>query len=251
MAFSVIDTQGRLKTFQVPTEVTFTTTGNIDNLDFSNADLIRMNNATLTTIRGLKAGYTGQEVTIVSVGAGQVDLAHQNAGSTEANRLINYATSANSSLAAGSGSGTYKYDGTTLRWRLVSHEQGAWITPAFVAGDYTAESAMTWTVAAEDIQYFKYRLSGRSLTLGIAVITSTVGGTLATWLQRVIPGGFTANGVRVSASIRAQNNGVYSTGMLIVVGTELRFYRSVTALDNWATSTNLSGVQGEATFEVS
>jgi len=84
-------------------EVTLTTTGNIDDLDFGNVSLIRMNNASLATIRGLKAGYAGQIVTIVSVGAGQVDLAHQNAGSSAGNRFINFATIGTTCLAAGVG----------------------------------------------------------------------------------------------------------------------------------------------------
>ena len=55
---------------------TFTTTGNIDNLDFAHARYIRANNATVSTIRGLVAGYyDGQVVTIISIGAGEVDLA--------------------------------------------------------------------------------------------------------------------------------------------------------------------------------
>jgi hypothetical protein len=63
--------------------------------------LIYMNNATLATIQGIAAGLSGQRLTILSIGAGQVDFAHQNAGATAANRLINFATSGNTSLAAG------------------------------------------------------------------------------------------------------------------------------------------------------
>ena len=73
---------------------TSTATGNVDDLDFLRARYIRMNNANLATVRGLKAGVDGQLVTIVSVGAGQVDLAHQNTGDgTAANRLINISAS--------------------------------------------------------------------------------------------------------------------------------------------------------------
>ena len=107
-------------------EFSFTTTGNIDNLDFSNASIIRANNASLATIRGLVAGTAGQRVTIVSIGAGQVDINDQDANSTAANRIIT-GVSLPLSLAAGIGQITLQYDGTTARWRVVSHEQGAWI----------------------------------------------------------------------------------------------------------------------------
>src|SRR5258708_2466791 len=58
------------------TPTTVTTTGDIDDLNFSNAVTLRMNNATLSTIRGLIAGVDGQKLLIISVGAGQVDFAH-------------------------------------------------------------------------------------------------------------------------------------------------------------------------------
>lgn len=84
-------------------EFTTTATGNVDDLDFSNADLIRFNNATDATLRGLKAGTAGQVVIVVSIGAGNVFLAHQNTNSAAANRLINFATAGTTPLAAGQG----------------------------------------------------------------------------------------------------------------------------------------------------
>src|ERR1035437_1222491 len=89
---AVTTSAGSLDTTIILSEFTVTTTGNIDDLDFSNANTIRMNNASLATIRGLKAGVAGQQVTIVSVGAGEVDLAHQNTGSLAVNRFQNKAT---------------------------------------------------------------------------------------------------------------------------------------------------------------
>lgn len=114
--------------YAVPgTETSVTTTGSINDLSFANASTIRMNNATLSTITGLTAGVAGQRVKIVSVGAGQVDLSNQDAGSQAANRLINVVTGIKTSLAAGHGWAEYEYDATTLRWRLVGHDQGALI----------------------------------------------------------------------------------------------------------------------------
>lgn len=95
--------------------------------------IVRCANASLLTITGLAAGYDAQRVLFVSVGAGQVDFVPQSASSAAANRQINFATVGNTSLAAGSGTAEYVYDATTVRWRLVNHDQGAWIvfTPAF------------------------------------------------------------------------------------------------------------------------
>jgi hypothetical protein len=134
---------------KLTTEITLTTTGNIDDLDFGNASIIRMNNATISTIRGLKAGAAGQRITIVSIGAGDVHFSNENAGSTASYRLINFVTSCTTPLAAGKGAATYQYDVTTNRWRLVSHNQGATITVAFDAANFTSTGGGTaWTVIA-------------------------------------------------------------------------------------------------------
>jgi len=41
------------------TQATTTNTGNLDDFDFSGADLLLCNNASLLTIRGLLAGVSG------------------------------------------------------------------------------------------------------------------------------------------------------------------------------------------------
>jgi hypothetical protein len=157
---------------------TVSAVGNIDDLDFGGAAVIRMNNSSDATIRGLKAGIDGQKVTLVSIGAGHVKLSHQDTGDgTAANRLINFATSAPTPLAAGSGSAVFVYDASSSRWRLIDHEQGAWITPAFSAGDFTGSGSMTWTVSSGDVVTMTYRLSGRTLTVVFSLDTTTVGGT--------------------------------------------------------------------------
>ena len=233
-------------TSYIPTEVAFTTTGNIDNLDFSGADLIRMNNATDATIRGLVAGSPGQQVTIVSIGAGHVYLAHQNANSTEANRLINYATGAATPLGARAGTATYQYDATTDRWRLVAHEQGAWITPTFAAGDYTATSG-TWTVESADVSTFTHRLVGRTMNVIWNIGTFSVSANPSS-LLRVIPGGFTSTGNQPGTCMVADNGETRELGVWVALGTSMYFQLG----DNtaWAITTNGGGTFGSAAFQI-
>lgn len=180
---------GQLK----PSEFTITTTGNIDDLDFGDAATIRMNNATLSTLRGLKAGTAGQRVVIVSIGAGEVDFAHQNTGSTAANRLINRVTSGITPLAPGLGIAMYEYDGTTARWRLVSHEQGAPITVPFSAGNFTVSAGTgTWVVASGNQSAFTYLIVGSQMHLNIVLNATTI--TLApTNLKIAFPNGYTSS----------------------------------------------------------
>lgn len=106
--------------YQPARETTVTTTGNIDDLDFDSAGLLRMNNAALSTLRGLasKVDYAAEGLWIVSLGAGNVDIAHQDANSSAANRIIT-PTAATVTLTAGTGRAFLIYDLTTARWRLV------------------------------------------------------------------------------------------------------------------------------------
>lgn len=111
-----------------PSQITVTTTGNITDLSVGMNSIVLMNNTTLATIKGIVAGFPGQLITFISIGAGQVDFTHQDAGeSIAANRLINIATSLNTSLYPGKGIASYQYDSVTARWRLISHFQGGLI----------------------------------------------------------------------------------------------------------------------------
>jgi hypothetical protein len=232
-------------------EFTTTTTGNIDDLDFANASLIRMNNATLATIRGLKAGTAGQLVKVVSVGAGQVEFAHQNTSdATAASRLINYATLANTPLAAGVGTATYVYDGTAARWRLASHQQGAPITVAFSAGNFTSPTG-TWVVEAGDVPDFAYSLVNRDVTVTFSFIATTVTGTPAL-LKLTLPGGFVSTKLAYTGGLLAADNATWaSTGAVEVpVGTTfVQIYRAYPS-PAWSASTNLTYIYGRFTFPV-
>lgn len=166
-------------------EATITTTGNIDNLDFGNVDILRLNNASLSTIRGLKAGTPGQQVTIVSVGAGIVDFAHLNGGSSTSNQLQNAITSGNTPIAAGVGIATYQYDGASAKWRLAAHEQGAYIDMAYNSGNFTAQAGV-WTVESGDLITMAYYVRGREVTFKLKILSSATT-TAPNYLDAVLP----------------------------------------------------------------
>ncbi len=215
----------------VPPQTT-TSTGTVNDFALTtDVTVLRCNNASLLTLNGFVAGYDGQRLTVESVGAGQVDFAHQAAGSTAANRLINKATVGLTSLAAGSGTATFVYDGTTARWRLVEHDQGAWITRTFAAGNYAANGAMTWVVAAATTD--RYWLKGRSLIFA-SVATGTVGGTPNTTLTVALPAGLTSANT-VSAIAVTTPAGTQQAGLayVIVGGTVVNVTAAPSGAGNW------------------
>lgn len=233
-------------------EVSFTTTGNIDDLDFTNHSTIRMNNATLATIRGLKAGKAGQKVTIISVGAGIVEFAHQNAGSVAANRLINFATSAPTRLAAGVGNATFQYDDVTDRWRLVDHNQGAFINQAYNAGDFTSQIG-TWTVDAGDITTFAYYLAGRILTVTYYLDSTSISDAVS-WVGLNTPGGYLPALQMTIGGLMQFHAGVgpWAHGNSVTFSTTavIRLYRHDFGATAWSVSTNNNSMRGTLSFPV-
>ncbi len=237
-------------------EVTKTTTGNIDDLDFSNATIIRMNNATDATIRGMLAGVGGQRVTIVSVGAGNVFLAHQNTSdATAANRLINTVTSASTPLVAGQGKATYIYDATTARWRLESHTQGGYITPGFSAGDFTSDVG-SWTVGSGDITTMSYEIEADFITVQWAIGTTSVSGTpTALYIGNGQWGGFTAKGPQVlQTSLTFSQGGTFGVGFAQTgTGAGLasnKIFLYQIPIVGWTNATDTTAVYGGLRFQV-
>ncbi len=165
---------GKLNNYQIAGDTRITTTGNIDDLDFKGYSCLQMNNATDATIRGIRAGYDGQVVTIVSIGAGDVYLAHQNAGSAAANRLINPVTGMNTPLKAGGGYASYQYERVTARCRLLSHHQGGYISIPHASLTFSTNGATeTWTVDAADVETLQYEILDTTAYIVYVINTTT------------------------------------------------------------------------------
>jgi hypothetical protein len=217
---------------------------------------LNCNNASLLTLTGFTfadatAPADGDTVELVAVGAGQVDIENEAAGSTAANRARNGVTGT-ISLSPGSGRARFVYSGVLSRWVCVHHEQGAWIAVPFNASNFTANASMTWTVQSGDVITFKYRLRGRSLTVAIAVQTTTVAGTPDISLQVAIPGGFVAAADVRNACV-VQDDTTRGAGMMFVApgtgGGAIITFRKM-ADTAWAPSTNLTQTIGVLEFEV-
>lgn len=161
---------------------------------------INWNGASDIAVTGIAGGSAGQFVTFHNITSSKVaTFAHQSASSSAGNKFENMATSAATPVAAG-GSITYRHDGD--QWHIFNHEQGAWITTAFSAGNFTADSG-SWTVESGDVVALQYRLVGRALFVFVCINTSTVASGPPTYLRmaKATYGNFTfstANGTQFS-----------------------------------------------------
>ncbi len=109
--YPALDSNTRVVQRLAPTTSPNSTTGAQNNVNFSAADTIVFSNAALTTLSGLVAGYTGQQVLLISTGGGNVALLHQSGLSSAGNKFKNV-TAGTITLTAGTGRAAYWYDGT-------------------------------------------------------------------------------------------------------------------------------------------
>lgn len=182
-------------------ELTVTTTGDLYDFNIAsgigNATFLRMNNASLTTIRGLLGGRAGKWVIIHSIGAGAVDITNLDAGNAGSNVKISTGISQTIHLAAGSASyAILRYEAVTGYWQVLGWEQGIQInyTPTWTCVG-TAPAIGNGTLSGSyyrkgQFMFFNIQLTaGTTTTFGTGGFTFTVPITIA---GRSIGGGAVA-----------------------------------------------------------
>lgn len=134
-------------------------------------------------------------------------------------------------------------------WDLEAVPMAVFVHPTFNAADFTANGAMTWTVASGDVGDYSYSLKGKEMTVKWYLNTTTVGGTPNNELRIAIPAS------RVAASPAANvhyyvDNGTRGTGLAQVAtaGTTIALF--ILAATNWAAATNTTYTFGQITFEI-
>lgn len=127
---------------------------------------------------------------------------------------------------------------------------GEWSDVAFSAGNFTAGGAQTWTLTSGDQTSYAYTLIGHTMTLAVALDTTSVGGTPNPELRIAVPLGLTVAGRSIINTFWGIDNGVVTVGRLVAgVGNA---YISVfnQAGANWTASANNTAVQGQITFSI-
>ena len=126
---------------------------------------------------------------------------------------------------------------------------GAWTTPAFAAGDFTASGSMTWTVEAGDVLTYAYNIIGKIMHVMFLINTSTVAGTPSSDLRIKIPEAKTAT-KSITVPCYVSDNGTISIGFCTILATGTVMTVNKIDLGNFAAATNTTSVRGQITFEI-
>jgi hypothetical protein len=233
--------------------VSSTVTGTQNNyaLGFTGDGIINWSGASDATFTGFAAGTTGQHVTVKNTGSKVAYFTHNSGSSSAGNKLFNLVTSGITPVAPG-GFITYFYDET--QWQIVDHEQGAWITIPFVAGDWICSGSMTITMDAGDVLTDAYLIQGKTFHYSFFYNGFTLGGTAHQQVRRLVPNNytFTVSGTGSGGPLRVYDNGTYRIGFGFVYTSTDTTHMIFTIYDlsNFALSTNNSGLFGFLEFEI-
>jgi hypothetical protein len=207
------------------------------------------NNASLLTLDGIAGGVDGQLLTIVAANA-RVDLPHQGTGSAAGNRLINQVIG--TTPLSTNGNAIYQWQAIANAWRLIAHEQGAWITPPYAASLYTANSG-SWTVDAGDVVTHMYRLVGKALHLNLYLGATSVAAALPTELRVALPNGFTCgNSVFGPVLSYYEGGATWSVGYVVMGAgaSYLVLRKDPSAGTTWVAATNSTSISAIVTVAI-
>jgi hypothetical protein len=120
----------------------------------------------------------------------------------------------------------------------------------YVAGDFGATGAMTWTVDAADVHTFSYSLDGKMLTLTFLLANTTVGGVVAgANLTIKLPNGLLAAQETAQPCLVAPGGGATEGGIaFILAGSNLLTILRYAAA--WIVGVNNTDVNGVCIIKV-
>jgi hypothetical protein len=136
---------------------------------------------------------------------------------------------------------------------LGSWQGGAWTTPTYAAGNFTA-SAGTWTVDAGDVTTYRYLQIGKTMVVAFTILTSTTS-TTPNALKIAIPNSGVAN-VQTwsSGTCRDTGAGGFSPENCVIevdaAATVIQIRRANWSGTNFSVNTNTVEVYGEVTIEL-
>lgn len=232
-----------------PIEQTTTATGSQNNFSLSASNTILRCTGASPSFTGFSVAGSaptgGDRVLIICLGT-SVHVAHANASSTDENRVNT--PSLAGQIVGVDGMMLLVYDDTTNRWRETLLDPGAWITPTYTGGDYTASSG-TWTVDSGDVITLKYQQIGRALQVIFNLQTTSVSAT--PFALRFNAFGYTLTSALAGSFVYFEG-GVWGVGSLLVAAAATTFTlaKDGGGSTNWTTETNAKMVEGSCVVEI-
>lgn len=136
------------------------------------------------------------------------------------------------------------------QWMIASTTaSGAWRDVSYVAGDYTANGAMTWTVEAGDVLEYRYMIVGRTMFVSWFFDNTSVGGTLNNTLRVAVPAGYEI-GDSTRTLYRRRESAAFAHAWMLTTAGDAFFQLRMFDNANWASSTNATDVEGSAFFPI-
>ncbi len=242
----------------VSAEQTTTSTGTQNDFDITvgRHAFLRCNNASALVFTGFTvngaAPQEGDRITIDNIGSSTVRVAHQDAGSTAANRVISEST--RGQILGANGRMELVYDTTSDRWRLALLAPGAPISVAFSASDYTGDGVggTTVTVESGDVLAHTYVQYGTILEIVNTVSGFTVATATTSLVRVALPNGFVSKtGLTQTVPMgRANDNVTWRPAMAL--GLTAGTVWAVFFIDgtSWAIGTNNQHYQGSFRLQI-
>lgn len=126
----------------------------------------------------------------------------------------------------------------------------SWTSVPFSAGNFTADSSMTWTVAIGDVTTYAYIEIGKTMHISIVVSSTSVGGVVSQELRVAVPNSRTIPKTSWGSYILS-NNGTYETGAwTAAAGAAYIVFRRGPVGANWTASTDNTSVLATVTIEI-
>lgn len=222
-------------------EQTTTATGNQDNFDLNGEFTILRCTGAAPVFRGFlvksAAPTPDCKVLIQCLGSTSAKVAHQDANSTAANRIITPSTSGQ--IVGVDGSILLFYDGTTDRWRYVTCDPGGWLT-------YGATTTTAGWAATPTKNVF-YRQRGKTVAVTFHITgTSDADTTTFTIPFTSVNGGFVQP---VALGLTVDNGSTIAAGAASLANNSATVTLLRSAAAAWTTS-GTKTVAGQFTAEI-
>jgi len=127
---------------------------------------------------------------------------------------------------------------------------GDWAAVPYAATDFTASGTMLWTVEPADVQVRRFTVIGHTLHYNLALVATTVGGTVSSELRVALPKGYTVAALSNQICVRNDAGTGNQAGLATSVPGDKFVRCQLPTGANWTVATNSTSIYATLTIEV-